>query len=555
MQLRSKDNTFEARLPDGRTTSFLKGTYLKEIMDFSRPDNTDEIVLGRVNNRAVSLLEPVEEDCSIEWITPTDSEGMRSYRATLSLLLFRAAKDCFPEKRLLIDHSLGRGFYCQWKSGTATKSQMKKIKSRMADLISKNLPIVPMPMLRPQAFETLEALGESPELYSGDPHRSRFVFFALGDHSLPMGFPLYSTTGMLRAFDLMLWKPGFILVFPKPDDPNTLTPPTAQKKLFRVFHEYGKWEQILNVEKIADINRAVDSGEIRDLVKIAEGLHEKKIAHIADTITRRRHDLRIVLIAGPSSSGKTTFTKRLSIQLRVNGLRPLLLSLDDYFLSRKQTPLDAEGNPDYESIRALDVNRLNRDLRGLLAGQTVLLRTYDFITGEGGDGDEKQLEPGQPILIEGIHGLNDKLTHDIPAKNKLKVYVSALTQLNITDHMRVPTSDVRLLRRMLRDVQFRGYSPQHTIETWPKVRRGEEKNIFPYQEEADVIFNTSLMYELAVLRSRVLPHLEAVTHETPAYSEAQRLMEMLSYFKPLSPDIVPMNSILSEFVGESSFKY
>lgn len=555
MQLRSKDNTFEVQLPNGRTASFLKGTFLKEIFDFSRPDHPDEIVLGRVNNRAVSLLEPIDADCSIEWISITDPEGIRSYRATLSLLLFRAAKDCFPEKHLLIDHSLGRGYYCQWKLGTATRSQMKKIKSRMVELISKNLPIVPTPMLRPQAFETLEAIGESPALYDGDPHRSRFVYFALGDHILPMGFPLFSSTRMLRSFDLLPWRPGFILVFPTEENPNILSPASNQKKLFKVFHEYGKWEQILNIEKIADINQAIDSGKIRELVKIAEGLHEKKIAHIADHITRKRDALRIVLIAGPSSSGKTTFTKRLSIQLRVNGLQPLMMSLDNYFLDRALTPLDDEGNPDYESLTALDIHRLNRDLRGLLAGKTVLLRTYDFHSGKGGDGDEKRLEPGQPILIEGIHGLNDKLTQHIPSKNKLKVYVSALTQLNIMDHIRVATSDVRMLRRMIRDVQFRGYSPQHTIETWPKVRHGEEVNIFPYQEEADVIFNTSLMYELAVLRDRVLPLLETVSNDTPAFSEAQRLMEILHFFRPLSSDHVPMNSILSEFLGESSFKY
>ncbi len=545
-----------ATLPDGRESSFLKGTYLQEILDFCRPDDKEAIVLGRVNNSAVSLLETVNEDCHIEWIRITDPEGQRSYRATLSLLLFRAVKDCFPDKHLLIDHSLGNGFYCEWKSDTtASKGQMKKLKARMLELISHDLPIVPTPVLRPQAYEILESVGESPDVYSGDAGRARYTFFALGDHQLPLGFPLFSTTRKIQNFDLLPWKPGFILIFPKEDNPTQLASLPNQKKLFNVFQEYGKWEKILKVEKIADINKAIDSGEIEDLVKIAEGLHEKKIAYIADIITRKRQDLRVVLIAGPSSSGKTTFTKRLAIQLQVNGLRPMMLSLDNYFLNRARTPLNEDGKPDYESLRAIDVARLNTDLRGLLEGEQVLLRKYDFMTGEGLDGDEARLEAGQPILIEGIHGLNNELTSDVPSKNKLKIYVSALTQINIMDHMRVPTSDVRMLRRMIRDVQFRNHTPEHTIETWPDVRRGEEQNIFPYQEAADIIFNSSLMYELAVLRSEVLPHLELVPRELKAYSEAQRLKELLCYFKALPSEIVPMNSILSEFIGKSSFKY
>ena len=555
MQIRTKENTFEVTLPDGRQTAFLKGTYLKEILDYFRPDDTDRIVLGRVNQRAVSLLEPLEEDCTLDWIRITDPEGQRSYHATLSLLLFRAAKDCFPHKRLLIDHSLGAGFYCQWRSGVVTKGQIKKLKARMAELIAADLPIVPIPMLRNQAVQQLETVGEDPEVYGGDPERTRFTYFALGDHQLPMGFPLYATTRMVRAFDLSVWSPGFILAFPLEDDPDTLAPLANLKKLFQVFHEYGKWEQILNVEKIAQINHASDSGEIHDLVKIAEGLHEKKIAYIADKITQKRRDLRVVLIAGPSSSGKTTFTKRLAIQLRVNGLRPMQVSLDNYFLDRKHTPLGPDGKPDYESLTAIDVRRLNRDLKGLLSGRKVVLRQYDFKTGEGFEGPEGRLEPGQPILMEGIHGLNDRLTSAIPSRNKLKIYVSALTQLNIMDHLRVPTSDVRLLRRMIRDLQFRNHTPEHTLATWSAVRRGEERNIFPYQEEADVVFNTSLMYELAVLRTRVLPHLEAVTPTTPYYSEAMRLAELLRYFKPLPVDVVPRNSILAEFVGGSSFEY
>ena len=555
MRLQTKANTFTARYPNGKENVFLKGTTLFEIMEYERLPDMDRILLAKVNNQVRHIRFPVEEDSLIEWLSLDTPETGRANQHTLCLVLIRAVGDLFPSNRLLIDHSLGNGLYCEMKHGVRiSRLRLKKLQKRMLELIRKDDPVEIIRLPREKALDQLEQNGENRALVAGNEDEPILTLYQFGDTIDYFGYPLFYHTRLLSDFHMEPWLSGFILRIP--EDPERH--PAAnikQKKLFQVFHEYGHWEHILGIEKTADLNIAVQSRKIFDLIKIAEGLHEKKIANIADLINRKRKQLRLILIAGPSSSGKTTFTKRLSIQLRVNGLRPLAISLDDYFLDRNLTPKDARGQYQYESLEALDVARFNKDISQLMAGRQVRLPRYDFKAGKCMEGPLRKVEKGHPILIEGLHGINESLSYTIPSKNKLKLYVSALTQLNMTDHLRIPTSDIRVLRRMIRDFQFRGYSAADTLNRWTDVRRGEEINIFPLQEQTDLIFNSALSYEPAVLRTMAKPLLESVSPDDPSYPEARRLLEMLLWFLPVSHDHVPFNSVLREFVGGSSFQY
>lgn len=556
MKLKTPGSTFTAQFKNGKKSTFLKGISLLEIMDYERPENPDTIILARVNNIVLDLKQKIQDDCIIEWLTLDSYECKRSNQQTICLVLIRAVHELFPGQELLIDHSLGKGLYCELKDGfKLSRRKTRKIEKRMHELIAMDDPIDSLNVLRDKALDILEARHEKRTWLAGNELISSLTLYRYGDTIDYLGYPLHVTTHHLSHFHLEYWAPGFILNIPDDEEIHPCPPEIKQKKLFQVFHEYGRWERIYGIEKVADINEAIQDKSVYDLIKIAEGLHEKKFASIADQITRKRKSLRVILIAGPSSSGKTTFTKRLTIQLLVNGLRPHTISLDDYFLDRDKTPVDSEGKHLFESLEAIDVERFNDDLINLLEGRTVQLPKYDFMEGKSVEGEAICIGKNQPILIEGLHGLNDKLTSSIKKKNKLKIYVSALTQLNVTSHLRVPTSDVRLLRRMVRDSKFRNYTAHETIERWPEVRRGEEINIFPFQEETDIIFNTSLMYELAILRSVAVPLLESVKPGQSTYPEARRLLQFLLCFLPISPDLVPLNSMLREFIGRSSFHY
>ncbi len=362
------------------------------------------------------------------------------------------------------------------------------------------------------------------------------------------------STGYLKKFDLIYYKPGFLLKFPSIYDPNSMPPFEDQKKLFSVFREAEKWAKILDVADVGALNEKIHKEEIGDIIRVSEALHEKKIAHIADMITDKRDYVKIVLISGPSSSGKTTFSKRLSVQLRVNGLKPHTISLDNYFVEREKTPRDENGDYDFESIYALDLELLNEHLNKLLNGEEVHIPKYNFVTGKREyNGDILKMSDDFVLILEGIHGLNETLTSGIPSENKFKIYVSALTQLNIDNHNRIPTTDVRLLRRIVRDNRTRGKSAEDTLLGWLSVRRGEDKNIFPYQEDADIMFNSTLVYELGVLKSHAEPLLREIGKTSSAYSEAKRLLQFLEYFMPSKEDEIPQNSIIREFIGGSCF--
>jgi len=556
MLIRTIENTFIVRFQNATESTFIKGTHITEILEYARPQNSASIVLAKISNEIYPLRYPLEDDCTLEWLLIQSPEGLRSYQHTLCFILDLAIKDIFSDQQLLIDHSLGTGLYCELQGkGSFRKSDLKKITKRIRELIEENALIEPLPTLRAKALQLLEQNGVKPTLFAGNPEQLRLILYQCKDRIDYFGYPLFPSTNYLNAFELHCHPPGFVLQLPAPKNPKHTAPFNPQKKLFAVFQEYRHWEKIFGIQKVADINEAVASQRISELLKIAEGLHEKRITEIAKVIEKKRNHVRIILIAGPSSSGKTTFTKRLHIHLKVNGLDPLPLSLDDYFVDREHTPRDPEGNYNFESIDAIDTNRLDSDIRQLLLGKQVRLPRYDFKLGMAIPGDIYQLKPKQPILIEGLHGLNHRIARQVHPKNKLKIYVSALTQLNVTDRLRVATSDVRLLRRMVRDHKFRNHSVVDTLERWPLVRTGEEYNIFPLQEEAQIIFNSSLMYELTVLRVRVAPLLESVSQDNTHFAEAQRLLNLLLHFLPVRPEAVPSDSILREFIGGSSYSY
>jgi uridine kinase len=483
-------------------------------------------------------------------------EGMRSYQQTLCLILIRAAKELFPQQKILIDHSLGNSLYCEFEEGFyPTRNRIRKIQKKMMEIAEKDELIKPVILSRDQILEQMFKNGEESRFVLGNPDLlTHHIFYTCGEDIFFLGYPLLPKTGFIKSFHLKHWHPGFLLMLPPSTNLSTLSEPIKEKKIFHVFHEYRRWGKILGIEKVADINQAIDTNEISHLIKIAEGLHEKKIAEIADYISHNRQ-IRIVLVAGPSSSGKTTFIKRLQIQQKVIGMNPFLISLDDYFYDRDLTPKNEKGEYDFESTKALNVFRLNHDLMELLSGKTVRLPKYDFKDGKSMPGPLRKLQTDQPILIEGMHCLNNQMTSKIPRRFKFKIYVSALTQLNVTNHLRIPTSDVRLLRRLIRDCKFRGNTIEDTLQKWSDIRQGEESNIFPFQEQADIIFNSSLMYEIPVLRYLAEPLLEEVSNTNPVFSEKHRILQLLNYFTPQPPDEVPLNSILREFIGGSSFHY
>ncbi len=555
MKVRARENTFSVVTRDGTAGLFLKKTTIREILNFFRPDRPEEVALARVDHELRSLNEMLDEDCLIDWVPLRSPEGWRAYQMTLCMILIRAAAECVPGESLVIDHSIGKGLYCELKSGKrAGRWKVRRIRGRMEEIIQRGDPIEPLLLPRSEAEALLERLG----VYGSgfvENGRPQVTLAKCGGAVDLFDTPLLTDSGRIRAWDLIHWNSGMILRFPDERNLDALSPFMPIRKLFRVFRESGEWEKIQGLRYAADLNRIVSAGAAPDLIRIAEGLHEKKVARVADVITKNRRRMRVILIAGPSSSGKTTFTKRLDVQLRVNGLKPMMISLDDYFLDREKTPVGDDGKPDYEALGAVDIARFNRDLADLLKGSEVELPRYDFATGRGVVGLKTRIESGHPILIEGLHALNDRLTEALPEGTKYRIYVSALTQLNLADHLRVATSDIRFLRRLVRDAQFRNHSALDSLSTWPMVRRGEEKYIFPFQERSHIIFNSALSYEPSVLRTFAEPLLESTPKGHPDYPEAWRLLRLLRSFTAIPPVQVPPTSILREFIGGSSFTY
>jgi uridine kinase len=518
----------------------------------------EEVAAVRVNNEILPLSTRLEVNAALEPVSLRVPEGEMIYRRSLAFLLATAARGLFPDQGLHIGHSLGNSYYYTLSDDRKPGAEeIEALKEAMSGLVRADLPIESGFMAYAEARELFDRNRQSDtSLLLDQRSESKVRINRCGDFTDLYIEPLVPRTGMLSAFGLQLYQGGFLLLFPGVGRGGVIDPFEDSPKIFSVYHEYKKWGRIIGVHAVGRLNRLVEERNIRDYIRIAEAFQAKKLAEIADSIYAKRDSLRMILIAGPSSSGKTTTAKRLSIDLKVLGIEPIAIGLDDYYVETGKTPRDEEGEPDYECLEALDVPYLNEQLLALFAGEEVSLPVYDFKTGCRREGDRKiRLGRRTMLIVEGIHGLNDALTPQVEGDKKFKLYVSALTQLNLDDHNRIPTSDNRLLRRMVRDRQFRGSDAAETIKMWPKVQAGERKHIFPFQNDADAAFNSALDYELAVLKYYADPLLRSVKPSQEEYSEAVRLLSFLNNFTAIPPQYVPGQSILREFIGDSEFRY
>lgn len=529
-------------------------TYADLVKGIQKED-APKIVAVRCDNILKELTQPVMEGCKVSYVDLTLSDGVRIYQRSLSFLMIRAAIALYPGVKVRVEHSLSKGLYCEFDyERRLLQEDYDAIHRQMQTYIDADVPFTKVTSSIEEASAAFDAYGMDSKVNLLKYRSKDYIrmYDCEGVKNYFYGY-MVPSAGYLHAFDLIQYDEGVILMHPTIESPMSVPAFIESPKICEVFREASKWSKILNISYVSNLNDLIVAGGYKELIQVAEALHEKKIAYIADEITRKNK--RVILIAGPSSSGKTTFANRLRIQLRVNGLNPITLSTDNYFVDREHTPLDAFGNYDFESLRAVDTEQFNADLSRLLDGKVVDLPTFNFQVGKREYlGNTLQIKEEQPIIIEGIHGLNDALTAKIFQKDKYKIYVSALTQLNIDEHNRIPTTQTRLLRRIVRDNQFRGHSAKRTIEMWPSVRRGEERNIFPYQEKADEVFNTSLPYEFAILKKHAMPLLEQITEDQPEYGEALMLRKFLNYFQSIEEDhLVPSVSILKEFIGGSGF--
>ncbi len=555
--------TYQVKLPNGKTQEVASGTPVRELL----PEKTEAdlpVIAVKFNNKVASLDRPVDRDGQVECVDMSSRDGALIYRRSLTFLLIRAIADLFPDLKVYINHSLNRGYYGEVfneilgeeKPQVLVESDIRRIKQHMTELVKEDIPFERNEVPIPEAMKMFADAGlhDKVELlrYREDEQISVYRCGEMINHFYGQLLP---STAHLTLFDIKLCDPGFVLLFPTHGKPHELPPYHHEEKLFSVYQEYEQWAKILGVRSVAHLNGLVDTREINEYVLIAEALHEKKIAQLADVVTNHERGPRVVLLSGPSASGKTTTVKRLSIQLRVNGMRPLTVGLDDFFVEREKTPRDEKGEFDFEAFGAIDIELLQDAVRRLLKGEEVALPKFDFKKGKPIPGKRVQLEKGQPLILEGIHALNPNLLPSIPDGSKFKIYISPLTHLNIDDHNRIASSDCRVIRRMVRDANYRGYDAVQTLQRWPSVRRGEERNIFPYQNEADFIFNSSLPYEVSVMRRFAEPVLMAVPREDRMFAESARLLKFMSYFRQINVDIVPRHSLLREFIGGSTFRY
>jgi len=508
-----------------------------------------------IDNQLVGFNAEFPESTNIKLLTVSEGEGRRTYERSLAFLTDYILTRAGYPNALKMEHSLGEALYGEVK-GLSPSQAVSLIKEGLYELYKKAIPIETVDLTKQEAIHYLKEAKRYDQLRLVEYlTKNIFTFYKVEDYMAYMAGPLVPNTSFIKVFDVKVYNNGFLIFLPDPQDPNSVSKPVKREKLFETFQESKNWAEILEIEDVGHLNEAIEKGRISDLIKIQEGLHEKKIAQIADIITQHKN-IKLVLIAGPSSSGKTTFSKRLQIQLIVNGMNPRTISLDDYFLDREKTPLDEDGSPDYENFHALDHKLFREHISKLIKGERVQIPKFNFIKGRrDGIRCEMELGPKDIIIVEGIHGLNPELTEGISESNKFKIYVSALTQLNIDRLNRIPTRDTRIIRRIVRDYRYRGHTASDTISMWPKVARGEERYIFPYQEEANVMFNSALTYELAVLKNYAEPLLRIVKCDDSAYSEALRLLNFLFHFIGVMPFEIPPTSIIREFIGGSSFEY
>lgn len=541
------------KLENQKIISINQETTFKEVVDEYYMDK--DVVLCELDGDYYELGMKVPASGKLRVISVNSEVGWKVYSRTLQFIFIKVALDIFKDAKITMEHSISKGIFGEiHKKDPLTMKEVKLIKEKMTELINRDVEIKKISVDKEKAIKIFEDYGmEDKVLLLKQMDFSKVSLYELeGRYDYFYGNMGYST-GIIKAFDVIKYAHGFVLRNPKETDITRLHDFKEQKRLAAIFYETKEWLRILGISEVGSLNNKVLNGNLRDVILVSEALHEKKIAEIADQIVNKK-DVKVVLIAGPSSSGKTTFANRLGIQLRVNGLIPIPISLDDYFLDRENTPKDEDGNYDFESINSIDLKLFNKDLNKLLQGEEVEIPSYNFKTGKREWLDNKLSLPDNGVLVvEGIHGLNPILTSGVQDKNKFKIYISALTQLSLDNHNRIATTDVRKIRRIVRDFLSRGYGAEETLNMWPSIKKGEKQNIFIYQEEADAMFNSTLVYELSVLKKYALKELDKIEKHSPVYNEAVRLKSFLNFFKEIEFKDVPENSILREFIGGSCF--
>lgn len=518
------------------------------------------VVAARVNYKVEDLNFPIYKPKDIEFIDMSSQSGMRVYVRTLSMVIAKAVEEVFPGVTLNIEHPISKGYYCKLEgfAGPVSDSDIVRIKNKVSEIVASDAKIYCEEKQTKVVSDMFREKADRPDTSSlletfGNPYCR---YFRINDYIDYYNGVLLPSTAYIGIYDLVPYFDGMLLRIPSRDMPDKLEHLDYQPKIFEIFKEYVGWNKIMNLNNVGEFNQACKSNRSFNLIKVSEALHEKKVASIADMITQREEKVRFVLVSGPSSSGKTTFSKRLSIQLMVSGLKPQVISLDNYFVNRDETPRDENGDWDFEHLHALDLELFNTQLSQLLNGEEVEVPFFNFEDGRRYfKGEKLKLESDTILILEGIHALNPELIPNIPSNTTFKIYVSALTTISIDNHNWIPTTDVRLLRRIIRDYRFRNYSARETISRWPSVRRGEEKWIFPYQENADIMFNSALLFELAVLKKHAEPILAEVPKYCEEYTEAHRMIKFLNYFISIPEKEIPPTSLLREFVGGSSFRY
>lgn len=549
--------TVQIQLPDQRIFEAPLNSTLESFIQTAYPQgclNNVPIVAALVDGHLRELSYSLARDAQVQPLSMSNDDGMRIYRRGLTFLTVSAALRLFPQAQVVVEHSIqSGGYFCQVRGRAPfTQAELTQLSDEMQAMVTANLPFTKEVLPLPEAVELFRARGDLDKVkLLAARAKNYLVIYRLNGFADYFHGYMVPSTGYLRWFKLQIADTGFLLQFPQRATPTTVRPQPEIDHLLATFREYSAWLDHLGLRNVGALNESIRTGNIRELVLVTEALHEQRIAHLAEWIALRQGQVRLVLISGPSSSGKTTFSKRLAVQLMAHGLHPFALAIDEYFVDREQTPRDEFGDYDFESIQALNLERFNHDLLDLMEGRTAHLPHYDFVLGRSLPGESVTLSPDTVIIAEGIHGLNPTLVPSIPAPRVARLYVSALTQLNLDHHNRVSTTDTRLIRRIVRDAATRGYTAADTLRRWDSVRKGETTRIFPYQENADVMFNSALVYELAALRPLAEPLLLQVPPDTPEYVRAKRLLSLLAWFQPCPHDIIPDNSLLREFIGGS----
>lgn len=533
---------------------YKKGVILENIAKDLSSKYKGIITLGKIDNKLKDLSTELNKDCNLEFIDTTIADGMRVYTRTLSFIFIKACEELYPNCKVTIEHSLSNGLYCEVKIGKQNLNDeiLDNIKAQVKSIIDRNENIEKIVTNKENA---MKIFGERHDYIKAELLKYKeyddVKIYKCGSYINHFYGHMLPSTGCVTVFDIKKWKSGVVILGPSKLDKTKAQEFIPQHKLSNIYKESELWSDLIGVGEVVSLNKAITENKYSEIIRIVEALHEKKISQIADII--KENNKRVILIAAPSSSGKTSFAHRLSIQLKVNNLHPVPISLDDYFVNREDTPLDEFGNYDFESIYAIDLDLFNSDLEKLLKGEEIKLPKFNFKTGKREfSGKTLKIDKDQPIILEGIHALNPMLTKSIDEKDKFKIYISVLTQINLDNHNRIPTTDLRLIRRIVRDYNFRGYSAEKTILNWDSVRRGEDKNIFPYQEEADIMFNSACLYELAILKKYAKPLLEEIKDDNEAFIEANRVLKFLQYFVELDDELdIPPTSIIREFIGGS----